>query len=125
MDWRAAWGEIAILLGASCYCDRIISSDRLSLGWCASLPYTITNRPLFKPYDWEAWELTERLSLLDYITLDGLNSLGAGSLEQFGEKFGDEIASGTSRQNQQKEWDEEKYAKWEPLIFHLYLLTSH
>ena len=55
--------------------------------------------------------MTERLSLFDYVTLDGLNSLGVGSFEQFGEKFGDEIASGTSRQSQQKEWDEEKYAK--------------
>ena len=54
MDKRPARGGIAILLGASCYCDRIMSSDRVSLGWCASLPYTITNRTLFKPYDWEA-----------------------------------------------------------------------
>ena len=38
-------------------------------------------------------------------------SLRVGSLEQFREKFGDDIASGTSRQSQQKEWDEEKYAK--------------
>ena len=51
--------------------------------------------------------MTERLSLFDYITPDGLNSLVVGSLEQFGEKFGDEIASGTSRQSQQTEWDEE------------------
>ena len=84
-----------------------MSSDRVSLGWCASLPYTITNTTLFKPYDWDAWELTERLSLFDYITPDGLNSLVVGSLEQFGEKFGDEIASGTSRQSQQTECDEE------------------